>query len=531
MRRRVYWMIVWAAAGSVAEAQPVAERPDGATRAHSLTDAAREGASSLTTARLDRLTDMATTDLAPLDDGTPTVEEPAETSPWPGGAQATETAWSSCGFAGTSQPVDLEAGALLPMQVALASRGDRAVALVAMGRPGADRHGMAFPESRWVEWSGGRVDVFPARGFSPGAALALGDRDATVLSYTRPDPRTPDERASRVLDVDVPTMVAVTRVGAHGRTLVGPSDLEGSDGWQIDSPVVLWRHGIAVVLGHPTAPPGDGARREVLHFLDARGHDVRAPLELSDGSREAGLGAAPAGLTVAPDGASLAAAWMVPAGPIAGVWVRRGITLDARPFIPGTAHIVEGPVAPGRRRAVPLYARGMWTFRVAQGEGFWGPYVSRGGVFFGRAGSGADGDAPLTELLLSPWPVDRRIVPSRVLDAWWDPLATWTPGGAMVAGFSPRSASSRPLVVAYAARNERALRTITLPADDGDPRPCDGTDIAFAPLDSGALVAWIDAPDLDQPRRLALAQVRCEAAAVTSSARSTRSTPAASSSR
>lgn len=530
MRRRVYQVIVWAAAGSVAEAQPVGERPDGAARAHSLTDAARAGASSLTTARLDRLTDMATTDLAPLDDGAREPDEPAETAPWPGGARAAETAWSSCGFAGTAQPVDLEAGALLPMQVSLASRGDRAVALVAMGRPGADRRGMAFPESRWVEWSGGRVDVFPARGFSPGASLALGDREATVLSYTRPDPRTPDERASRLLDVDVPTLVALTRVGEHGRTLVGPNDLEGSDGWQIDSPAVLWRHGLAVVLGHPTAPPGDGARREVLHFLDARGHDVRAPLELSDGSREAGLGAAPAGLTAAPDGASLAAAWMVPSGPIAGVWVRRGITLDAQPFIPGTAHIVEGPTAPGRRRAAPLYPRGLWTLRVAQGEGFWGPQVSRGGVFFGRAGA-LDDAAPLTELLLAPWPVDGRLVPSRVLDAWWDPLAAWTPGGAMVAGFSPRGPSSRPLVVAYAARGERALRTITLPLDDGDARPCDGADLAFAPLDSGALIAWIDAADGDRARRLALAHVRCVPAAVTSPARSTRSTSAASSSR
>ncbi len=296
----------------VAASQPLGDHPDDdprlheptdVARPHSLVDAAREGAASLATARLDRLTDMATIDLAPLDDGT-TPEAPEEVAPESPTAPAVipdaarSVAWRPRG----RDRVDrvrlrrhlaarrsARRARCCPVQVSLASRGARAVALVAMGRPGADRHGMAFPESRWVEWNDGRVEVFPARGFLPGAALALGDRDATVISYTRPDPRTPQQRASRILDVDVATQVAVTRVDARGHVIMGPNELEGSDGWQIDSPVVVWRHGIAVVLGHPTAPPGDGARREVLHFLDARGHDVRAPLELSIDSRDARL--------------------------------------------------------------------------------------------------------------------------------------------------------------------------------------------------------------------------------------------------
>ncbi len=536
MVRRTRWMLAVLSVTRVAASQPLGDRPDDdprlhepsdVARPHSLVDAAREGAASLATARLDRLTDMATIDLAPLDDGaSPEAPEaltpeaptaPAEVvdagAPWPGGAPALETTWTACGFDGASQPVDLRAGALLPVQVSMASRGARAVALVAMGRPGADRHGMAFPESRWVEWNDGRVEVFPARGFLPGAALALGDRDATVVSYTRPDPRTPPERASHTLDVDVATQVAVTRVDARGHVVMGPNELEGSDGWQIDSPVIVWRHGTAVVLGHPTEPPGDGGRRAVLHFLDARGHEARAPLELSIDTRDGGYGVAPAGLTAAPDGASLAATWVEPDGPIAGVWVRRGITLDAQPFVPGTAHIVETQTPPGRRRAAPLYPRGMWTLRVSQGEGFWGPSVTRGGVFFSRAGTVLDGAGPLTEVLFSTWPSDRRASSARVLDALLDPLPAWTPGGPMIAGFaSPAGATERALVVAWSSRGERSLRTITLPVTADAPHPEDAVDVAFAPLDSGALLAWIDDPLDRRARRLELARVTCQRA-------------------
>lgn len=526
-------MLLVTAATRLAPAQPLGDRPDNdaqlrepmdVARPHSLVDAAREGAASLSTARLDRLTDMVTLDLAPLDDGADAeatgegspdddTPEPPAVNAWPGGEPTAETAWTSCGFAGASQPVELRSGALTPVQVSMASRGARAVALVALGRPGSDRHGMAFPESRWVEWNDGRVEVFSARGFLPGASLALGERDATVISYSRPDPSTPEQRASHTLDVDVPARVAFTRLDGRGRTLSGPNELEGSGGWQIDSPVVLWRHGSAVVLGHPTEAPGDGGRRDVLHFLDARGHETRSPLELSIDARDGGPGVSPAGLTAAPDGATLAAAWVVPDGPIAGVWVRRGITLEAQPFIPGTAHIVETQTPPGRRRAAPLYPRGMWTLRVGQGAGFWGPSVTRGGVFFGRAGSAIDGAGPLSEVLLSTWPADRHATPARVLDALFDPLPVWTPGGPMIAGFArPTGAATRSLVVAYAARGERGLRTIALPVDPAGPQPIDAVDVAFTPLDSGALLAWIDDPDDARARRLELARVTCQRA-------------------
>ncbi len=515
-RRSIPLVLLVLCAAPVLRAQPAG---DGSSRT-ALTDAAREGVSSLVSARLDRLTDMATTDLAPLDDEAPAtndsgperaVEAPAgDTPPWPGTAATNDTPWASCDVAdGGVQPVELNAGPLLPVQVAMASRGERAVALVALGRPGTDRHGMMFPESRWVAWSDeGAVEVHPARGFLPGAAVALGDTGATVLAYAHPDPRTPAERASHTPDVDLPTVVALTRLDAQGQTLHGPHTLEASNGWQIDSPLVLWRHGTAVVLGHPTAPPGDGGRREVLHFLDARGHDVRAPLELSIDSREAGLGAAPAGLVAAPDGASLAAAWMIPAGPIAGVWVRRGITLDAQPFVPGTAHIVEAPQPPGAPRRNALYPRGMWTFRVAQGEGFWGPSVSRGGVYFARTAASQGTHAPWSEQLFAPWPRARNVSTSRVLASWTDPLPVWTNGGPMVAAFAPRpNTAGLQLVVAYTLRGDRTLRTLVLPVDD---EASDAVDVAFTPLDSGALVAWIDgASDDARVRRLEFARVRC----------------------
>jgi hypothetical protein len=468
-----------------------------------LTQAVRDGAESMTSARLDRLADMATVDLAPLDEGTSEVAP----SPWPGGEPAAETQWSSCGMGSSVTGVDLNPGDLTPVQVTLASRGSHTVALVAMGRPGPDRRGMVFPESRWVEWTGDRVAVFPARAFHPGTTLALEDDVATVLSYARVDPRTPEERASHRPDVDLPFAIAVTQLGPHGRVVRGPNQIDQSDGWQLDSPVVVWQHGAAVVLGRATNPPADSRRREMLHFLDGRGHPVRQPLELSDQSRDDGLGAPIAGLTAAPDGGSLAASWMVPSGPIAGVWVRRGITLDARPFVAGTARISDPPADVYGRvpRSPRWYPRGLWSFRVAQGEGFWGPCATRGAVMFRRTETANTIDAPRTEIMFLAWPANARALSSRAFGSWWDPLPLWSAGGPMIAGFTRHSDSSHRFSVAYANPDGTSLRTIHVAA----PSVTNATDIAWTATDSGAFFAWIAAPD-DAPRHLEFARIVCE---------------------
>jgi hypothetical protein len=499
--RRASWITAVFFMTAVARAQPVSG-PTPERRGADLSSAAREGARAFVTARLDRLRDMATTDLAPLDEG-PSNENPVV---WPGGERATETAWDRCDLAGTPTTVDLRAGELLPVSVSLASRGERAVALVSLGRPGGNRHGMLFPESRWVEWNNGEVQVFPGRGFLPGATLAMTDRETTVLAYQRVDPSTPEERNQPYPDVHLPMAVAITQVEAGGRIVHGPNQLERSEGWQIDSSLVRWDHGSAVVLGAPVNPPEDSRRYEVLHFLDARGRPVRPPLELSDQSRDDGLGAPIAGLVAAPDGNSLAASWMIPSGPIAGVWVRRGITLQAQPFVPGTARIADPPPpAPGTpmRRAPSWYPRGAWSYRVAQGEGFWGPITTRGGVMFRRITYPIANGAPHVEVLLSPWVTGRERPLARALGTWSDPLPVWSSGGAVVAAFARTPTTA--LSVSYTARGERALRDVTLALDASPP------DVAVAPIRTGALLAWIDAPP-DVSRRLEFARITCTTA-------------------
>jgi len=484
-----WWLVALLGAPPLAHAQ----------RAGGLAAAASDGARALTTARLDRLGDMATTDLAPLDDAA-----------WPDGSTGQETAWDHCELAAPAQPVDLRASPLLPVQVSVASRGDRAAALVALGRPGSDRHGLAFPESRWVEWNGARGPVVrPLRGFLPGAALALrSDGAATILSYVRPDPETPAQRASHVRDVDIPTRVAITQLGPDGAVLHGPNEIEFTDGWDIDSNAAAWRFGTAVVLGRATNPPEDRRRHEVIHFLDARGHAVRPFLELTDQAREEGLGTPLASLAAAPDGRTLAAAWTVPTGALAGVWVRRGIALDAAPFRPGTAHIEEPPPAPDARprRQPQWFPRGLWVYRVAEGRGFWGPSVTRGGVTFQRL-AGAEGAAPFSEVFFSSWPSTRRSITARSLGTWADPLPVWSPGGAVVAGLS-RDDPEDALSFTYMAQRERALRALDV-ALDRLPGLEGAADVAMCPTDDGALLVWIDARENGE-RRLSVARLACQ---------------------
>lgn len=491
-----------------------APAPARAQRTGGLAAAAADGARALASARLDRLADMATADLAPLDDAA-----------WPDGSTGQETAWERCEITAPAAPVDLRASRLLPVQVSVASRGDRAAALVSLGRPGGERHGLAFPESRWVAWEGaGAPSVRSLRGFFPGASLALrGDGTATVLSYVRPEPTTPEQRASHLRDVDIPTRVAITQLGPDGAVAHGPNEVEFTDGWDLDSNAAAWRYGTAVVLGRATNPPEDRRRHEVIHFLDARGHPVRPALELTDQAREDGLGAALASLAAAPDERTLAAAWTVPTGPLAGVWVRRGIALDALPFRPGTAHIEEPPPpAPGERprRAPQWFPRGLWVYRAAEGRGFWGPAVTRGGVTFQRLAADGEG-APASELFFSSWPAARRSVSARALGTWADPLPVWSPGGAVVAGLAPGSAPPA-LTVRHFAERERALRSLELPLARL-PGLAGAADVALCPTADGALLVWIDAP-ADGERTLSSARIACQRAPGAQGATSPRAT-------
>lgn len=442
-----------------------------------LTHALGEGMMEMQSARLLRFGDMAgeTFDAEPEVDAPPEPVAPATS------AARDAMPWSSCEVEGSAQPVDLQTGNLIPLQVALASRGTRSVALVTLGRPGGGRRGMIFPESRWVEWDGQRATVTPTPGFHPDAEIVLRDDDATVLSYA-------DAAAIGELGDDPMAesslALSFARIGSQGRVLVPPRVLDDSLGLGIDSRMVAWGGGTAVVLGRPTDTTS-GARRESVYFLDGAGQPMRAPEALTDEARDDGYGAPCADLALDDDRA-LIAGWTVPEGPRAGLWVRRGIGWDARRDTP--------------REAV----------RVVTGEGLWGPEVSPWGVVVRRAPRTLDGDGPLTDVLFAPWTgltAPRRDAAASAL--FWDPRVTWSGRAAVLFGERPgegmRLAHTPPASSAPGVRWMLDPRAATRIAGLRDP-----IDVAVAPSDDGAVVAWIEADDAAAVRRrLSLARVGC----------------------
>lgn len=500
------------AAAPPTPAEPEPAPPADANRAP-LTDAVADGILELLGAQLDRFGDMATTDFAldPLVTEAPETVEPELRGEAPQRTQLPWEPWSSCGLDAVV-PVDLRAtGGLVPMQVTLASRGSRAVALVTLGRPGGTHRGMIFPESRWVEWDGARTVVSPAPGFAPDAAVVLRDRDAAVFSYTR---RGPDGAeivpTTRDPAPPPPSTLGITRLGARGRPLGAMVVVPHTEGLLIDAPPVTWEGGTAVVLGRPNPPPHEDARSESIWFLDNLGRPLRAPLPLTQEARDDPRGSPCASLAAALNGASLHAAWTVPSGPRAGVWVRRGIHLDA---------VADPPWdAPRSPRGRPPRR---WAEQVLQGAGWTSPVVSPWGVLVRRSARRSEGDAAaLTELVLAGAPAPRAT--PRVLDAFWDPLPAWGRGGLVVLGLGPDDASEAARAwLRWAPHGAAAMRPVTAPHDERDAAGVSGrnpldalpdaVDYAVAPFAQGALVAWI-APDPDDstaPRRLALARVEC----------------------
>lgn len=481
-----------------------------------LVEAVADGILELLGAQLDRLGDMATTDFAldPLD-----LEAPETIEPELRGERLQRTLlpwepWSSCGLDAVV-PVDLRAtGGLVPLQVTLASRGSRAVALVTLGRPGGAHRGMIFPESRWVEWDGTRAVVSTTPGFAPDAAVVLRERDAAVFSYTR---RGPDGQemvpSSRDEAPPPPSALGVTRIGPRGRTLGSTVVVPRTEGLLVDAPPVAWEGGTAVVLGHPNPSlHHEDARTEELWFLDNLGRSLRAPLPLTHESREDPGGALCTSLSAALNGASLLASWTVPSGPRAGVWVRRGIHLDAAPDPAWDAP--RGPRGRLPRRR---------SEQIIQGIGWSGPVVSPWGVMVRRSARRLEGDAPMTDVVLAGAPAPRAT--PRVFDRFWDPLPVWGRGGVVMVGLAADTPSALTRAwlrwAPHAARGTHPVAPLRPERDGSGVSPSDAlddlpeaVDYAIAPLEHGALLAWIVPAEGDPtgPRRLSLARVACRLA-------------------
>jgi hypothetical protein len=470
MRRIALGTAATALAASMASAQP-APRPRAPAEPGLLADAMALGVTDMLGARLTRFGDMTTEDF--LNERTaPAPSEYGAAAPSPD--DALPSPWTSCSMDGPVRLVDLNTGTMIPLQVALASRGARSVALVTLGRPLRGRQGFSFPASRWVEWEGEVPTVSDAPGFAPDASLVLREHDAAVLSYERGerDVVGPSDRA-----------IVLTRVGPNGRVLFPPHAIAGTRAMDIDAPPVSWPGGTAVVFGESvaTAPGLAPARRETLWFLDGGGRPVRAPLELTREARDDGHGEPSAGLAATPDG--LVAAWTVADGAAAGVWTR-GVSLES-------ARITRSGNTPPP-------------------AGDWGPAVSPWGITARRSAPALGAEGGLVEVLVLP-ATGSRAGRGASAGTLWDPLVAWTPNGALVVAERAAATGDARGVVSVGGLSPRGPARWFADLAPPAPDPADVVDLAITPTARGAVVAWIASdPGADAVRRrLALARIGC----------------------
>lgn len=396
----------------------------------------------------------------------------------PDGANDQEAAMSPspwCQLDGAIRHVDLDARGLRATQVALAARNGRVVALVVMARnapPRAIHSGLVFPESRLVTDDGHSVTVAHALGVEPDTAIALTQADHVfVASYEQP--------ADALRTPGTPPGVRVVVLDAQGHVAFAPRTIEGSAGLQIDSTVVPYGAGAAVVLGRESVLVGGahGPVDEALYLFDETGSALREPARVTDAQGDETLSRHRVGLASGANSEGLRATWSVPSGPESGVWTSR---FDGTRFEAG----------------MQVTSRGAWGTEVS-GDG--------AGVLF--RGGGEQGrpvglfyrafDLPTAELALG---------------VGWDPEVAMTQDVLLVAGVSLHSATGRAVYSAIAAaRPGEPLRPVTTPELEGATL-ADAIDLAMVSLRDGAAVGWIE-PGSAQPeatgRRLGLARVTC----------------------
>ncbi|MEI8254437.1 MAG: hypothetical protein WCJ30_02070 [Deltaproteobacteria bacterium] len=382
---------------------------------------------------------------------------------------------SRCALDGAVRHVDLDSHGLRATQIALAARNDRVVALVGMARNAplrAVHTGLVFPESRLVIDDGRTVALTRTLGVEPDAAIALAQDDRVfVVGYEllEGSARTPATQPG----------VRVVVLDSQGHVASAPRTIDGTAGLHIDSAVVPYGAGAAVVLGRESvlADGVHGPVRESLYLFDEAGGASREPVLVTDAQGDETLSRHRVGLACIDTGEELRATWSVPSGAEAGVWAARfdGTQLGA------LSHVVT---------------RGAWGTEVS-GDGAGVLFRSGGeqGLPVGLFYRGFDLAAPEIEL-----------------GAGWDPDVAMARGFWLVAGVSLQNAAGRPVDgVIAAARPGEALRPVATPELEGATL-ADAIDIEMVPLRDGVAVGWIE-PGSAEPggaeRRLGLARVIC----------------------
>jgi hypothetical protein len=264
-----------------------------------------------------------------------------------------------------------------------------------------------------------------------------------------------------------------------GAVRVPRTVLPGTEGLSLDSPLVPWRDGLAVVLGRPTDTESD-TRTELLHLLGHDGSLRRPAVTLTTETRDDAQGLYRAGLCPSPDGVSLTALWTIRGGPRAGVWTSRGITLRTTP----------APVRVGRPP-----------------NGAFGPEATPWGFVYRHA---VEGDGSLTELLTQPWS-EAGVGAPRSLGRYWDPVLSWGERGAVLLGQrSGERVGEVEARLSHTAGPRATVRPVALPSGALDALG-DAVDVALAATPGGAVAAWItpEGEADSAPRALSVARVAC----------------------
>lgn len=354
------------------------------------------------------------------------------------------------------------------LELSLSSYGREVVALVTLGRVGSGREGMTFTQSRLVHFSSDRKPtVSHAMGFEPGAVVALGPENTVfVLSSARFDVR--HQRAAEDLKLTV--------LDARGAVRSTPRSIEGTRGMSIDSAPVAWRGGVAVVLGEPTIAGADhvfGPVRERVFTFGLDGAPRVAPWVLTEAQSPDAVGRFRVGLGRIAGGDALAAVFS------------DGRALYVRRFAGGAPS--ESPT------------------RVFDGHA-WAPEVSHDGASLIFRQGGTDGRP--VRLRVARWDG------ANVIDVGqgWEPLASVHRSRVLVAGALVSLEDGRRTTALFTEGTGQERPRVLVAPHGAHARLDDAIDVALAPTDEGALLAWIESTNRtqpDAPRRLAYARVRC----------------------
>ncbi len=382
------------------------------------------------------------------------------------------------------QTIALDEAELRATQILLAANEHSVVAHVNLSRPGSSREGLQFPSGKLLTFATSSPDSLPrvhrTIGVQPGAAIALSEEgEVFVLSPAR----VASPRTGRTERPDLQWTV----LRSDGSAQFAFRTIPSSSGYQIDSQPVSWRGGWSVVLGEAVNPaPAHNTTfepiRERVYSFDRSAMPSAPPWILTEAQRPESVSRFRVGLGRVAGGDSLAAVFADDHG------------LALRQFTVGEPH--DPPT------------------RIASTTA-WSPEITAAGdsVVFREDGfNGLPARLRMTGF---------REGPIRELGVGWEPLAAVHHSATIVAGtllsdhgrmynalLTEAHSSGVPQVIEVARGTAAGDNATQSPSARFD----QALDVAFVATQNGALLAWLEATNVDDPagtRQLVVARVEC----------------------